>query len=88
MCRNCTPVASAFCVGLSTKIFTSGAPAKKYSTVSGTHSAHTRYRPARKPLRMRSGFCAPRFCAVKFEMPLPSVTSDVMTRLFSLTDAE
>ena len=31
---------------------------------------------------------APRFCAVKLETPLPSVVSEVITRLLSLTEAE
>ena len=31
---------------------------------------------------------APRFCAVKLETPLPSVVSEVITRVLSLTEAE
>ena len=54
----------------------------------GTQSANTSMSPARKPALMRSYFPAPRFCAVKLDTPLPSVVSEVVTMLFSLTDAE
>ena len=51
-------------------------------------SAQTNFSPARKPALMRSYFAAPRFCAVKLEIPFPSVVREVMTMLFSLTEAE
>ena len=63
-------------------------PRKHIQQHQGTHSAHTSFSPARKPDLIRSYFAAPRFCAVKFEMPLPSVVKDVITMLFSLTAAE
>ena len=45
-------------------------------------------RPVRRPLRTRSSFPAPRFCAVKLETPLPSVVKQVRLNVLSLTAAE
>ena len=44
--------------------------------------------PALNPSRILSLLPAPRFCAVKLEIPFARVVNDVMTRLFNLTAAE
>ena len=69
-------------------MFTSIRPPSRYSATIGRQSIHTSFSPALKPLRTRSILLAPMFCAVKLDMPLPSVVSEVITRLLSLTDAE
>ena len=63
-------------------------PNSIYAMQNGIQSVHTRRIPAWKPDLMRSNLPAPIFCAVKFDIPLPIVVNDVITRLLSLTAAE
>ena len=70
------------------KTRSSSFPAKNQARKSGRQMPHVSRSPAENPARMRSIFPAPTFCAVKLEMPLPKVVSEVMTRLLSLIAAE
>lgn len=63
-------------------------PAKKYTSEKGIEISQTRPTPERHPSFILEIFPAPKFCAVKFEIPFPIVPSEVITRLLSFIDAE